>query len=182
MANKNEQPLYLRLDTHWTPAGAELAARQIADAANDIKLEKSDFKAVAVDPVAIEGDLEKYIKTGVFHGVLAPDQDVLSTYKVEKESAGDLFADEVIPVALIGTSYSAIDKWNFEGALKSALKADVLNLADEGQGPLEPMAKFLKDTDMSKTKIKLVVWEIPERFITTSYPDVVFPDFIEGAQ
>ena len=85
-------------------------------------------------------------------------------------------------MALIGTSYSAIEKWNFEGALKSALQADVLNLADEGQGPLEPMAKFLKDTDFSRTNIKLVVWEIPERFITTSYGDVIFPDFIEEAQ
>lgn len=182
ITGKNEAPLYLRLDTHWTPAGAALAAEKIAEAAKNIKLEKSVFKTTAVEPASIEGDLEKYIKTGLLHSWLAPEQDILATFKVEKESAGDLFADEVIPVALIGTSYSAIDKWNSEGALKSALQADVLNLADEGQGPLEPMAKFLKDTDLSKTKIKLVVWEIPERFITTSYPDVIFPDYIEGAQ
>ena len=182
VSSKKMQPLFLRLDTHWTPAGAELVAKAIADEAKNIVLEKSTFKTVASDAVPVEGDLEKYIKTGPFNSWLAPERDILTTYKVEKESAGDLFATEVIPVALIGTSYSAIDKWNFEGALKSALQADVLNLADEGQGPLEPMAKFLKDTDISNTKIKLVVWEIPERFITTSYDDVVFPDFIEGAQ
>ena len=182
ISHKDTQPLYLRLDTHWTPAGALLAAETIAGIARGMTLEKATFKTSTGVPTPTDGDLEKYIKTGPLSPWLSPAPDMVTQATTEKEPRGDLFADEIISVALIGTSYSAIDKWNFEGALKTALQADVLNLADEGQGPLEPLAKFLKDTDISKTKIRLVIWEIPERFITTSYDDVVFPDFIEGAQ
>lgn len=177
--------LYYRLDTHWTSLGAKLAAETLAREITIEGLEKTEFKAETAEPVVFEGDLEKYIKTGVLHKWLAPQQETFSKLKVEKANAaegGDLFGEQVIPVTLIGTSYSAIEKWNFEESLKLALQADVLNLADEGQGPLEPMAKFLKSTDFKNSHTKLVIWEIPERFISVAYPDVVFPDFIEGAQ
>lgn len=151
LEHKNDGvPLYLRLDTHWTPEGAELAAKQIATEVPEGFLEKVTFTTDKKSDEKIEGDLEKYIKTGPFSFWLAPEQDKIERRATEKSgetSDAGLFGDEVIPVALVGTSYSAIDKWNFEGALKEALGADVLNLADEGQGPLQPMAKFMKETD-----------------------------------
>ncbi len=181
--NKNEDtPLYFRLDTHWTPEGSALAAQAIAEAAGTLEgIKKTSFTVEAAQPETFEGDLEKYIKTGVFEPYFSPARDAFARRKIGKtdSESGGLFGDEDIPVALIGTSYSAIDKWNFEGALKAALQSDVLNLADEGQGPLEPMAKFLKDTDLKSTPIKLVIWEIPERFVPTTYGDVKFPETIE---
>lgn len=183
MVEKKKNPLYLRLDTHWTPEGARLAAEQVAVVSKDVIFDSSSFREVSGQFVEVEGDLEKYIKTGWFSSIFSPPRDSILRTHVEKtgrvDSEADLFGEESIPVVLVGTSYSAIDKWNFEGALKMALQADVLNLADEGQGPLEPMAKFIKDTDFNTTPAKLVVWEIPERFVTVSYDDVVFPDFIE---
>lgn len=181
---KDGKPFYLRLDTHWTPDGAELAANALAQAIDGQFIEDASqsFKTEILLAEAIEGDLEKYIKTSPFQRWMAPERDRISLRKTVRENddgnAG-LFGEETVPVVLVGTSYSAIDKWNFEGALKSALQADVLNLADEGQGPLEPMAKFLKETDLEKSGIKLVIWEIPERFIPVSYDDVIFPQVIE---
>lgn len=181
MTGKASTPLYLKLDTHWTPEGAKLAAAVVAKAAEGVKLEKTEFKVEPAESMEVEGDLEKYIKTGVFSPVFAPARDVVAQYKVSKATVDDggLFSDEVMPVALIGTSYSAIDTWNFEGALKLVLKSDVLNLADKGQGPLEPMAKFLEKNNLKDSPLKLVIWEVPERFIPVSYGDVKFPDYIE---
>ncbi|MCC6597506.1 MAG: hypothetical protein IT559_01805 [Alphaproteobacteria bacterium] len=190
LKEKTEQPLYLRLDTHWTPAGAALAAQVLRQSLDQTFLEslkqEAGFKTENLPPEIIEGDLEKYIKTGFFHAFLAPPQERVSltkTLKMTADDSGDgLFGAETLPVVLVGTSYSAIDKWNFEGALKTALQADVLNLADEGQGPLEPMADFLEKTNLENTDIKLVIWEIPERFVSVSYPDVKFPTAIEDHQ
>lgn len=187
---KAQSPLYLRLDTHWTPEGSALAADALAETVGEKILKEigrpGSFKMEASPSETVEGDLEKYIKTGVFSPLLAPERDVISRSRTEKASGGagggDLFGEEVVPVTLVGTSYSAIEKWDFEGALKMALQADVLNLADEGQGPLEPMAKFLTATDLEKSGVKLVVWEIPERFVPVSYDEVKFPEFIEGAE
>ncbi len=183
--HKNDgTPLYFRLDTHWTPEGAVLAAQAMAEAIGKTGIKKTAFKAETAQPEPFEGDLEKYIKTGIFDPIFSPSRDSFARRRTGKtdEEGGGLFGDEDIPVALIGTSYSAIDKWDFEGALKMALQADVLNLADEGQGPLEPMAKFLKDTDLKTTPVRLIIWEIPERFVPTTYGDVKFPENIEGAQ
>jgi alginate O-acetyltransferase complex protein AlgJ len=185
LEHKDGAPLYLKLDTHWTPQGAMMAANMIAKYVQGMGSRKNGFKFEKTEEITIEGDLEKYIKTGIFSSIFAPPQEKI-TKTIEEKSGNDtgsgLFGDEDIPVALIGTSYSAIDKWNFEGALKYALQLDVLNMADEGQGPLEPMAKFMNETDLKNTKIKYVIWEIPERFVPVSYKDIKFPAFIEGGQ
>jgi alginate O-acetyltransferase complex protein AlgJ len=77
-------------------------------------------------------------------------------------------------VILLGTSFSADRRWNFEGALKQALEVDVQNIAVQGQGPITPMANFLSDDSALSTDLKLVIWEIPERYLTVAYPQTSF--------
>ena len=68
-------------------------------------------------------------------------------------------------MALVGTSYSAGEAWDFAGALREALGADVLQAAQEGEGPFEPMSDYLEDDAFLQTPPRLVVWEIPERYL-----------------
>jgi alginate O-acetyltransferase complex protein AlgJ len=184
-ASSNDISLYFKLDTHWTPTGAMIAARTLAESLNGYLTANVEFSRKVLPPEALEGDLEKYIKTGIFSTLFAPPKDMLERRRIEKtggEDGGGLFGDETIPVILVGTSYSAIDKWNFEGELRKELKADVLNISKEGQGPLNPMAEFLKQGYADKEGVKLVVWEVPERFIGVTYDTVEFPEFIEEAR
>ncbi len=85
----------------------------------------------------------------------------------QQSGAGDdLFGDSQQPrLALVGTSYSANPRWNFEGALKQALSADLINYAKEGKGPLEPMLELLQDEGFRKDPPQLLVWEFPERYL-----------------
>jgi alginate O-acetyltransferase complex protein AlgJ len=80
-----------------------------------------------------------------------------------------LFSDNTPIVTLVGTSYSADPKWNFEGYLKEYLQTDVLNAAEQGLGPFETMKKYLQNESFLKTPPKLVIWEIPERYLTFEY-------------
>ena len=68
-------------------------------------------------------------------------------------------------MTLVGTSYSANTNWNFEGFLKEYLETDVLNMADQGLGPLVVMDKYLENDAWKNSPPRLVIWEMPERYL-----------------
>jgi alginate O-acetyltransferase complex protein AlgJ len=68
-----------------------------------------------------------------------------------------------VPVVLTGTSYSL--RANFAGFLQQALTAKVLNAAKDGGGFLLATTQYLKDDAFRSAKPKLLLWELPERFL-----------------
>lgn len=186
---KSSTQLFMRTDTHWTPQGAFITAQALADefsrACSGLMLTPSSFVTEEDKAASHEGDLLRFIPTGSFKHWVGPHAEDYTPLRTKAASdaeadASALFGGQDIPVALVGTSYSQQEEWNFEGSLKTALSVDVVNTASEGKGPLDPMAKFLKETDLSSSSLKLVIWEIPERFIPVAYPDVVFPELKHG--
>lgn len=119
-----------------------------------------------------KGDLTNFLPLDPLFSHLLPAPDSLQQRTTRPARAQDqadsddaLFADNEIPVALIGTSYSANPHWNFLGALQQALRSDVVNYAEDGHGPLLPMLKYLQ-TDAFKTSApQVLVWEFPERYL-----------------
>ncbi|MFP4011890.1 MAG: alginate O-acetyltransferase AlgX-related protein [Spirochaetaceae bacterium] len=167
--------VYLRTDTHWTPEGAAAVAEAAASAARPT-LERHDvnrmrFVTEAGETVAHEGDLLRFLPLGPFADTLGPTPDSVRRYETraaegnDGAAGGSLLDDPEIPVTLVGTSYSAGELWNFAGALKSALEADVLSVAAEGEGPFAPMEEYLDSEIIDDQPPRLVVWEIPERYL-----------------
>ncbi len=151
--------VFLRTDTHWTPMGAEVAAQALAEAVSRQSLLNGDpqaFITEAGNTAPYKGDLTNFLPLDPLFSNLLPAPDNLqkrTTRPVDAEGdAGDaLFADKQIPVALVGTSYSANPHWNFLGALQQALRSDVANYAEDGHGPLLPMLKYLQSDAFKKT-------------------------------
>lgn len=158
--------LFLRTDTHWSPEGAQTAAKTIAAAIPDgVALTHKTFATALGAPKEHDGDLMRYVP-GVEDAVLRPDELTAATTQAkDSEGGGDLFGDDTPEAVLVGTSYSANPLWNFEGFLKDALQADVLNMADEGLGPFTVMDRYLADPALKNSPPKLVIWEIPERYL-----------------
>ena len=73
-------------------------------------------------------------------------------------------------MALVGTSYSAAGEWDFDGALKAALGADVLKVAEEGHGPFVPMQRYIDSPAVDDPRPHVVIWEIPERYLCVPTP------------
>ncbi len=164
---KADGDVFLHTDTHWTPLGASAAARAIASTVATLPDtgEPTAFRRVTGQPFTHEGDLMRYIRLGVFSGLLRPNPDRVTPIEADGEAAGGLLGDAAIPVALIGTSYSAETRWGFEAGLKIALQRDVMNLANEGQGPFEPMAAALDGDALRINPPRVMVWELPERYL-----------------
>ncbi len=166
---KSQGEVFLRADTHWTPFGASVAASAVARTARARGLLESLGEAQFVsEPQAVEtlrGDLFTFLPLGYLDGRWGPAADRLERFETRQVGGGGnaLFGEVSIPVTLVGTSYSAPD-WNFAGALKEALGADVLGAAEEGAGPFEPMTQYLSSAAFENAKPELVVWEIPERY------------------
>ena len=169
-AGKTREPTYLRTDTHWTPFGAGIAAEAIGDAARALDIGTgTEFRTVSEGERAHRGDLFSFLPLDPYFGFLLPPADEVEQLKTEAVAdsggAGLLGDSTNAPVALVGTSYSAEAQWNFAGALKQALRADVMNYAKDGEGPFAPMLGYLQGADLRASPPRLVVWEIPERYL-----------------
>lgn len=151
---------FLKYDTHWSPEGAKRAAGLIA-AQIETRLTKARFETEPRKTISHEGDLSRYIPGVVFEEPLR----LYETRSLEEANATGLFGEQNIEVTLVGTSYSADPNWHFEGFLKSALQADVLNMADEGKGPFAVMRDWLDSENFKAHKSRVVIWEIPLRYM-----------------
>ena len=172
-AAKDKGQVFLRTDTHWTPMGAEVAAQQLGvtiAAKAPLEGEPEQFVTQAVETAPYKGDLTTFLPLDPLFSNLLPKPDELqkrSTDLAEGAAAGDdaLFADSTVPVGLVGTSYSANPNWNFVGALKQALRSDVVNYAEDGKGPILPMLKYLQTDAFKNSAPQVVIWEFPERYL-----------------
>lgn len=165
---KAQEPVFLRTDTHWTPDGAVCTAQALA-AAGTVPVENgASFLTEIAEERPHQGDLMQFLPLAPYFSALLPQPDTLVVRTTQAQS-GDLFGDAPAPrVALIGTSYSADARWNFDGALRQTLEQDVLNLAQVGQGPFEPMLAYLDQPSPEGVKPAHVIWEIPERYLPAS--------------
>jgi alginate O-acetyltransferase complex protein AlgJ len=174
VAAKGTAEVFCRSDTHWTPHGAGVAARAVAEAIGRVapELPRSTFATTLDEVVHHAGDLSTFVPVASWaaRGLVVDEIAVMTTEKVAgDEGAVGLFDVVAAPLALVGTSYSASPLWNFSGALAEASGLEVLNVADEGRGPILPMVDFLASGDFRETPPAVVVWEIPERYLPVPY-------------
>lgn len=172
-AKRDGKQVFLRTDTHWTPEGAEIAANKLARTIADkfpLSGEPQNFVTEPAEKVTHKGDLRLFLPLDPLFENLMPAQEPLQ--KRNTVAAGDppasddaLFANTDVPVALIGTSYSANPNWNFVGALKQALRSDVVNYAEDGHGPILPMLSYLKSDAFKNSPPQVLIWEFPERYL-----------------
>jgi alginate O-acetyltransferase complex protein AlgJ len=169
---KRQRPTFLRTDTHWTPYGAQQAAQAIAAHLGNDVAATGTFHTETFGTQVHRGDLFNFLPLGPWFASLLPPPDQLREVRTVADArGGGLLGGAPAPaVALVGTSYSAEPQWNFAGALEQALHADVLNYAKAGEGPFAPMLAYLGSADFRSAPPKLVVWEVPERYLPLPQP------------
>src|SRR4028118_33004 len=80
----------------------------------------------------------------------------------EASSATDLFGDDATtPVAVVGTSYTGIPEFNFDGFLSEFSGLSVANYAIRGGGAFLALLNFSHTPSVRERPPKVLVWENP---------------------
>ena len=157
--------MFFQSDTHWTNLGSAYVAKSLSDI---IRLQHSGL----VDQVSYEkkastfetfqGDLAKFVPE-----TAKIPQETFESLNIQrtKDDFG-LFDTENTDITLIGTSFSADTRWGFADRLRLNLQSSVDNLAEKGQGIFTPVQKLINEGYFEATPPKLLIWEIPERYLS----------------
>lgn len=165
---KTRHPVFLRTDTHWTPEGAAAVAVAVSNATNIYA--DTLYERQALAPILYDGDLTNFLPLSPWFEQLTPASDVLTRWQfVAAGSESDLFAEPATPsTVLIGTSYSHNENWHFADSLRHAMGTDLINLSESGNGPFKPMETFIEQHLRRIPNNRVVIWEIPERYLISS--------------
>ena len=169
LANLQEQgQAFLRTDTHWTPEGARAVAQAVAPQINSATSTRTEYSTQSGTPEAYKGDLLAFLNLGIFAGPLGVEPDTVTPYQTAPISSGglDLFGETSVAATLVGTSYSALPEWNFVGFLQEASSTDIISKAQLGLGPFVPMQTYIDELRSGEPIPEVVIWEIPERYLT----------------
>ncbi len=163
---------FFRTDTHWTPDAAFDVSEAVA-ASGRVAIGDASFDVVQGAPVSFTGDLVTFVTSDELAPFVGLRPEHVTPYVAEAVSDDgdggmDIFGGGGSDAyALVGTSYSANPNWSFAEALKLSLAQDVLNYAEEGQGPVAPMAAFLSRIEAGTEEVPpVVIWEFPVRYLT----------------
>jgi alginate O-acetyltransferase complex protein AlgJ len=180
----SETPLFFRLDTHWTPTGAMLAAETIKaginaspvlKAALDATPEEAFKLAIANRKRPSKGrDLVEQLPKNTL--TFAPEMVAQVNVTRVQPPKEDLLGNRVpVGLTLVGSSYSM--EWTgFTDALRYALQRDILSVAVAAdQGSWVGIESYLRDDAFQTKAPKMLVWEMPERDMRAP-PDYKFRD------
>lgn len=169
---------FFRRDTHWTPTGAAVAARAVARVVSAdpvsrhlVGAPRTRYEPLPGQAIQVPGDLMNFLPVGDFREFLGLpiEQAVQPRFSRETAEIG-LFDALEVPLLLVGTSYSADERWAFDLQIGFEVSFDILNLSEEGRGPFDPMERLLADELIGAYNARLVIWEIPERYLTIDIP------------
>ncbi len=170
-----ENPLFYRLDTHWTHTGAYIAAQSLKAGilASPILKNVLDETPVANFQLTWAArkyrqnkirDITRYLPPG--SPTYSPEETRRFTVTQEGQKNITLLDDEKdTAIALIGSSFSG--EWlGFPDALRYSLQRKIVNFSfNSDVGSLNAFRRYLQDDVFQNKKPKLVIWEIPERSI-----------------
>ncbi|NBA96223.1 alginate O-acetyltransferase [Pseudomonas sp. R5(2019)] len=154
---------YFRGDQHWTPYGAERAAKIIAEKVKQVpgfaEIPKREFETHRSGRMGKTGTMHTVAGQlcGTSYAIQYVDQ---FTTEPKGESGGeDLFGDSGNPqITLVGTSHSG-KNYNFAGFLEQYIGADVLNVAFRGGGLEGSMLQYLGSEEFQTKPPKILIWE-----------------------
>ena len=180
----SDSPFFFRLDTHWTPAGAMLAAETIRSGIDANPILKKAFDAIPVEVFKITvgnrkrpskgRDLIEQLPPNSL--TFAPEQMTPVNVSRAQPQKEDLFGKRApIGLTLLGSSYS--HEWTgFADALRYVLQRDVLSVSvGADKGSWVGIESYLRDDAFQTQAPKILIWEMPERDMRAP-PDYKFRD------
>ncbi len=167
----DEPGLYLARDSHWSPAGVDVAARAVAERLLDLGWVRRGNTRYSTrsTPTARVGDLLRMLDVPGITTRFAPE--TVNTRQVVDASTGELYRDDpMAEVLVLGDSFLRIYERDEPGAagfvaqLARELEQPVTSIVNDG-GASTLVRQELHRRPALMTNKKVMVWEFVERDI-----------------
>lgn len=180
----SDTPLFFRLDTHWTQAGAMLAAETIKAGIDTHPTLKAALEATPEETFKLNvgtrkrpskgRDLVEQLPPNAL--TFAPEQIAPVSVIRARPPKEDLLGNRApLGITLVGSSYSR-DWTGFSDALRYVLQRDILAIGvGADQGSWVGMESYLRDDAFQTKAPRMLIWEMPERDMRAP-PDYRFRD------
>lgn len=168
----SDTPLYFRLDTHWTPSGAMVAAEAVKAGLYANPATKSAMETMPAIAYTIKVAPRKRASKGRdLVTVLPPNSPTFAPEMVAQVNVSPPQADKApligdVPIpelAVVGSSYSR-DWTGFVDAMRYVFQRDMVSFAvGADQGSWVGMETYLREDTYKRKHPKVLIWEMPER-------------------
>jgi alginate biosynthesis protein AlgX len=160
-----DQDFFFSRDQHWRPVGARIAAatvRATLDADPDYAaLPKTTYTTRDIGKQQAMNSTMLVALQRLCEDKLPQEKDELfETAAGEAAAGGDLLGgDTATPVALVGTSFSDLEQFNFVGFLEEALGLEVANYAISAGGSFTSILSYTHSDVIDTAPPKYLLWE-----------------------
>lgn len=169
LAANGEDVAFFQADFHWTAAGARRAAQAIGDVIKAqpayADLPVAEYRTTEGDPTTAFSTMRRNLQSFCTMALPAVVENARLTEVVESSDLGlsDIFAGDgdVVPVVLVGTSFSDTPLSNFGGYLSEFSGLDIVNYAVTGGNQFGAITSYLTSRDFVENPPRFLIWENP---------------------
>ena len=165
---KDKDPyLYnFKRDIHWKPEGARRVADVIGPVLQQVKGHEK-FSTVnttskeRAEPVGRAGTITEELQKLCTDKIEAEPFTPYDPVRTDEKSADALFGsgESAVPIALVGTSFSAVDEFNFLPFLEESSKYEIANFSIAGGGIFTSLISYLASPFFHENVPPVIVWE-----------------------
>jgi hypothetical protein len=164
-------PLYLKQDSHWSPAGVNLAAQAVARRLTELGWTQPGHTRFTAKPATVErlGDVLRMMQSAMIER--ASESELVPCVQVLREDGGEPYQDQPdSEVLVLGDSFLRIYQQDEPGSagfiahLARELKQPLASVVNDGGASTLVRQELHRRPALLKNK-RVVVWEFVERDI-----------------
>lgn len=162
---KTDQHFFYRRDTHWMPFGAMLSAQNVAEVLKQDKkyqtIKPREFKTEVTGDLPMRSAIAMEVETLCSDDIPSESFPAYQTNEVIKKDKSALFGDddESAPLVLLGSSFSAVPWFNFDGFLAEYTGIEVANFAISAGKLFNAIVSYTALPKDQRLSPDYVVWE-----------------------
>ncbi|MBY0355051.1 MAG: hypothetical protein K2Q12_04890 [Rickettsiales bacterium] len=162
-----DQFFFFKRDHHWTPYGARAVAQKIAETMKKTKqfaaLKPAEFQTKKLGDSGWKPSMALEIQRLCSDETPAEPLERFETQRVAQDNPDDLFGDSTQsePAVLVGSSFSAITEFNFDGFLMGASGIEIANRAISAGQQFNAIVSFVSSPAFETAHPPFLIWEMP---------------------
>jgi alginate biosynthesis protein AlgX len=164
---QNDLYFFFKRDHHWTPFGASLVAKRVGEVLKQnpkyqaIASSLKQYRSEVTGKIDMNSMILKELQTLCTSKVPAEKFPAYQTNLVADKGEDALFGsdDENPPLVLLGSSFSAVPMFNFDGFLSEHTGLDVANFAISAGGLFNSIVSYTSLPKEKRLNPQFIVWE-----------------------